>query len=122
MNYYQKLGALLFCLILTACSSKDVSDAKKAIESELLDPGSVKYRNIIIKKKQSFASMMDAARTGSEGKPNYATVCGEVNAKNRMGGYTGFKPFIYNRSGNGTLDIDNVSLEAFNWYCVEATM
>jgi hypothetical protein len=60
---------------LTACDS-DFDDAKRAIEKDLKDPSSVQYRNMK--------------------KDNYGVqVCGEFNSKNSMGGYVGFKPFIY---------------------------
>lgn len=62
-------------LVLVACDKNIVDIAKKEIESTLIDPSSVQYRNIV-------AYSEDA-------------VCGEFNAKNRMGGYVGFKPFVY---------------------------
>lgn len=64
----------------TAASSPDTSTAqiagaKQAVEAQLSDPMSAQYRNVA---------------AYSEG-----IVCGEVNAKNKMGGYVGFEPFIY---------------------------
>lgn len=52
--------------------------AKSALGELLLDPNSVQLRTVHIGKKY-------------QGK---TTVCGEVNAKNAMGGYAGFKPFL----------------------------
>lgn len=49
---------------------------KKAMASELRDPSSAQFRNI---------------REGAE------TACGEVNAKNAFGAYTGFREFTYRR-------------------------
>ena len=57
----------------------DTPAAKKIIESSLVDPESVQYRDV---------------RRYTDG-----TVCGHYNAKNRMGGYTGFEPFIYWKQG-----------------------
>lgn len=57
----------------------DTPAAMKIIESSLVDPESVQYKDI---------------RRYTDG-----TVCGEYNAKNSMGGYTGFEPFIYWKKG-----------------------
>ena len=94
MNYYQKIGALFFLLIFSACSNPEVGVAKKKIEGQLIDPSSVQYRNIIVKNG-----------------PSSVIVCGEFNAKNRMGGYTGFKPFVYNIAGSGDIDTDYSHVE-----------
>lgn len=50
---------------------------KESVASNLLDPSSAMFRNLQVK---SFA----------EGY----VLCGEVNAKNRYGGYVGFQPFV----------------------------
>lgn len=62
-------------LYIASSGSNNVLLAKAAVESVLKDPSSVQYRNI------------------SEYYP--ASVCGEFNARNAMGGYTGFKIFIF---------------------------
>lgn len=54
------------------------SDAQRLVRDNLTDPSSARFRNV-------------------QQKPNGA-VCGEVNAKNRMGGYVGFAPFAVDRS------------------------
>lgn len=57
-----------------------VDAAKSHVEADLFDPGSAKFRAI---------------------KPSHLTdhapfvICGQVNAKNRFGGYVGFKRFVY---------------------------
>lgn len=48
---------------------------QEAIKAKLLDPGAAQFR-------------MNEYRVGS------AYYCAIVNAKNRMGGYTGFQPFL----------------------------
>lgn len=53
---------------------KPVDEAKEALKQELFDPSSAEFRNVRV------TSLLDA-------------VCGEVNAKNRMGGYVGFRHF-----------------------------
>ena len=50
--------------------------AREAVRNQLIDPDSAKFRN---------------EETAEKG----AVVCGEMNAKNRMGGYTGFAPYIH---------------------------
>jgi hypothetical protein len=70
--------APLSCAILAACGNdKTGSEAKQLIERTLSDPGSVQYRDV---------------KTFNDG-----TVCGEYNAKNKLGGYVGFQPFAYFR-------------------------
>lgn len=51
--------------------------AKETLNKLLFDPGSAQIRNVRRDKADVF-------------------VCGEFNAKNRMGGYAGFKAFVYN--------------------------
>jgi hypothetical protein len=76
--------ALLACLI-TGCGSlgtqetKQIADAKEAVKGLLTDPGSAEFESIEVRP--------------AGGKPE--TVCGRVNAKNRMGGYNGFAKFFY---------------------------
>lgn len=64
------------CSLLAACGGEDERfiAAKSAVEKTLLDPSSAQFRNMHIAKLKPI-------------------VCGEVNAKNRMGGYVGFKRF-----------------------------
>lgn len=56
-------------------SDPDTDFAKRSLESSLVDPSSVQYQDV---------------RRYTDG-----TVCGKYNAKNSMGGYTGFETFIY---------------------------
>lgn len=67
----------LFVLILMGCGGAGEKEAKQLIERTLVDPMSVQYREV-----KSYGD---------------GTVCGEFNAKNRMGGYTGFGSFVYFR-------------------------
>jgi hypothetical protein len=56
--------------------SPAVAQAKDAITAQLTDPESVRFQDVRFFEKSE-------------------TVCGFVNTKNRMGGYTGFTPFVY---------------------------
>lgn len=70
---------LVLTVALNGCGeSTNIKAAKKIIEETLSDPLSVQYRNI----------------TESE----HGLICGEVNAKNRMGGYAGFKKFLIRKT------------------------
>lgn len=66
---------LVSALIGCKGSDPDTDFAKRSLESSLVDPSSVQYQDV---------------RRYTDG-----TVCGKYNAKNSMGGYTGFEPFIY---------------------------
>lgn len=59
------LSAVLLSLVLSGCGD---SKTEKLVRDQMKDPSSVQFQNI----------------------DGY---CGEVNAKNGYGGYTGFKPF-----------------------------
>ncbi len=68
---------------------------KETVKQTLIDPESVQTRNIQEPKK--------FWRKSNDFLQAYWIICGEVNAKNRLGGYTGFKPAIIwaNKSGSG---------------------
>lgn len=72
---------LTTAMVLTGCGqeSKITQAYKKAFDTVLVDPKSVEYKNVFVYKD--------------------GTACGEVNSKNRMGGYTGFRAFIFNEDG-----------------------
>ncbi|MEB0092879.1 hypothetical protein QN391_07325 [Pseudomonas sp. CCI1.2] len=85
--------------------------AKNAVKATLKDPESAQFRNLYTK---SF--------TGNPPRPNLAalvSVCGEVNAKNSYGGYTGFTRFYQVAPGDapvkwGAEDWENSS---FGFVC-----
>jgi hypothetical protein len=62
------------------------SASQRVVGNALIDPGSAQWRNRV------------KVRYGSD---NEIAVCGEVNARNAMGGYTGFTPFfsLWERAG-----------------------
>lgn len=90
-----RAAALVAALALAGCSDGTVDAAKRAVESRLKDPGSVQYRSV-----EAF----------SEG-----VVCGEFNAKNGLGGYVGFQPFVFNgpEMGELTAKADREEIQAF---------
>ena len=80
MNFRRLLFISCFCvpIALVACGNNGA--AEKAVRNILNDPNSA-----------IFSNMAAGAEKGS--------VCGLVNAKNRMGGYVGATPFFYRASG-----------------------
>lgn len=77
-------------------SAKQQAEAKAAVTYSLIDPDSATFRNISGKR-----------RTFDSGTV-FTTVCGEVNAKNRMGGYTGYSWFHGDFDGAGKFTLRNV--------------
>jgi hypothetical protein len=68
------------------------SKARQAVQARLKDPESAQFRNL---------------RETSTGN-----VCGEVNARNEMGGYTGFKQFIVSDSGGAIIEGGDISVSS----------
>ena len=62
-------------------SSKQIQSIQAAASYNLIDPESANFRNVRAR---------DIRR---EDGTEAVEFCGEVNAKNRMGGYAGFSPF-----------------------------
>lgn len=73
------LGAVSGCGQRIADEAPEVGAAKEAVQALLTDPASAQFRTLKV--------------NSTQGGP--ATVCGEVNAKNRVGGYNGFGRFYY---------------------------
>ncbi len=65
-----KLMSCVLALGLVGCGEGEIKEEVKAL---LIDPSSAEFKNI--------------------SKFHNGNYCGEVNSKNRMGGYVGFKPF-----------------------------
>lgn len=86
MNFKIILIAILTIFFLTSCEQLpgEINEAKREVRRNLIDPDSAKFGEAIFNKKTE-------------------AVCGFVNAKNRMGGYTGFNPFVYEKSKGVTL-------------------
>ena len=91
MHSNPKRKAILFFFLTTlvfsthSISQENISNfvakAKKQAISELADPDSAKFRNLEVKE---YTNKEDKRRL---------ILCGEINAKNRFGGYAGFRPF-----------------------------
>lgn len=73
--------SLLMSATLFGCDFADHSRAREAVKAELTDPDSAQFRN-------------------EEESAKGSVTCGEVNSRNRMGGYVGFTRYIYVRVGD----------------------
>jgi len=73
----QSLIVMMGVALTSGCSAKpkQVADAEEAVRFQLVDPKSADFRNLFVSKS--------------------GVVCGEVNSKNRFGGYVGFRAFFY---------------------------
>lgn len=77
----KKIGIAFFLLLslsLTACKNQAYEKVQSAVREKLNDPESAQFRLI----------------TPSKVDPSGDTFCGEVNAKNAMGGYVGYRAFV----------------------------
>jgi hypothetical protein len=86
MKRYIILIVALTVLTLTSCEQLPgaVNDAKREVRQHLVDPSSAQFESV-------------------HENPKNGAVCGLVNAKNRMGGYVGASPFVYEKSSGATL-------------------
>lgn len=84
-----KYSVVIMCLLQVACGSSSEEKAKTILEERgsFYDPFSVQVKNITHNDAET-------------------TFCGEVNAKNRLGGYTGWKRFVI-------LDADNTDASVY---------
>ena len=91
-----KARYLAMCLtlagLLTACQAAEVTQAKRLIEDQLNDPASAQYKSIAVATIAKDAKYPIA--------PGTKVVCGRVNAKNKIGGYVGFRLFYAVPSSN----------------------
>lgn len=79
-----------------------IEQAQTAVTRELTDPGSAQFRDVF-----------------AYAKADKWIVCGEINAKNKFGGYVGFKRF-YVSDGRPGLDDGNAYFPIlFDALCAE---
>lgn len=110
MKYTRLLAGFLAILTLSACYSATAADfapvslpshisetARQQVRYVLNDPDSAQFRNV---RGYSFS-----------GPGGGYVVCGEVNGRNRMGGYAGFQPFrtnVGNAQSSGQVYINDL--------------
>ena len=78
----------------TSTEDPSHATAKQAVLQQLKDPDSAQFRDV-------FTSPV----LNKDGAP--LAICGEVNAKNSYGGYTGFQKFYYLPGGQATIVSDS---------------
>lgn len=97
-KYTLFIAFLMTLMPVTAISqdrvSKFVENAKDKATRNLKDPLSAQFRDLEVREK-----------VGNEGK-KYLYLCGELNAKNQMGGYVGFKKFYSSEIDVRIIDIN----------------
>lgn len=93
--------AISFCMLIQACTNSTESRLKERLKRDLIDPDSAQFRD-------------------TELSPNRECMSGQVNSKNRMGGYVGFKKFfvsekevILSKDEYG-LDVSRAILDCFS--------
>lgn len=89
----KRILALGLCCGLIACGSKEppsIEAAKLAISTRMKDPNSIQFRDVRVVALNTPAGDTEV-------------VCGEFNAKNGFGGYSGYEKFAFNPSGNDLL-------------------
>ncbi len=74
----------------------------------LIDPSSVQFRNIKVFLDVPGSKLRSS---GSETTPLVDVVCGEVNSKNRMGGYVGFKHFYWDSDKREVVGVSSINGE-----------
>lgn len=116
MQYTRALAALLAfsagaagaqTMVTSRDAAKIAAAAKANIVKKLKDPGSAKFRGLFI----SASEFPDGGKVYT-----IHSLCGEVNAKNSYGGYSGFRRFVANAiAPGGQIDDpdDNAAAYAF---------
>ncbi len=84
----------IFALLAVGGCDPNINAAKNAVKETLKDPESAQFRNVrtveTLPPGESNHGYVDKTHPGLP-----AGVCGEYNAKNALGGYTGFSGFIW---------------------------
>ena len=85
---------------LKALEIKMIGAAEERVSGSLKDPESARFRRVFV-------------------SPHGRAVCGEINAKNSMGGYVGFRRFIVIKGRIG-IEEDNTAFVESNWvgWCI----
>ncbi|SEM50885.1 Sporulation related domain-containing protein [Pseudomonas sp. ok272] len=94
-------------VVLVALAGCDVTQdmavdkGQDMVASTLKDPDSAKFQRVFMVEEKVI------------GDAHYGVLCGEVNSKNSLGGFTGFKRFVasFNYSKKGTVGVSYVTLE-----------
>lgn len=86
MNHRLRLAACAATFLIGSCSlvpgtsAHKIAQAESSVRKAMVDPQSTNFEHV---------SVVDISAARSQ-----YVVCGLVNSRNQMGGYTGFKPFF----------------------------
>lgn len=79
-----------------------ITELRKPVLAELSDPDSALFRN---------------ERIGGNWLVTGSILCGEVNSKNRMGGYIGYMPFTSWGKISADIGVDDLMSDVVNVQC-----
>jgi hypothetical protein len=74
---------LLAAIAVSGCEGAALEKGKSLASRDLFDPGSAEFRDVVVRGNH---------------------VCGQINGKNRLGAYTGFRGFIVNTDTAEVID------------------
>lgn len=78
----------LAAMALAGCGDPAIKDAQTEVREQLVDSQSAQFENVVVQKTQMSEDDQTIVPVVTP------AVCGWVNAKNRMGGYTGAERFL----------------------------
>lgn len=78
-------ASIALLMLATACSPQ-IDDAKIVVKEQLVDGQSALFENVVVQKTEIVNGVLQSVSTPA--------VCGWVNSRNRMGGYTGAQRFV----------------------------
>ncbi len=98
-----KLAAVVVVMV-SACTMNDgvaLSAAQDMVQKQLKDPDSADFRNVRL------------AGMETTGEVHRGWICGEVNARNGFGGYTGFQRFAASieYTGGGRISLSGLDFD-----------
>jgi hypothetical protein len=79
-----------------------VEQAKDMIAKQLKDPESAQFQNVVFRETEVIS------------ETHFGSICGEVNAKNSFGGYTGYKRFTskFSYTNDGSFNAYGTTIES----------
>lgn len=84
---------MLFTFVAIATTDDErIAKAKLAVQDQLTDPESARFKDVVVRSADKFVA-----------------VCGQFNAKNRYGGYAGFRRFMvteFKADKSGAVDVE----------------
>lgn len=93
------LAVAVAALVLGGCGNSKIDQAHSAIKRMLNDPDSAQFRDDVV---------LENGR-----------VCGEVNSKNKMGGYVGFLPYMFKEKQAPLIGQEDWQRETIREYCAK---